>query len=91
MRRADVAYHDAVARVDEPFQPRHRRRTALRLQPGDVRARPELIVTGVVGAYLALLARWLGETETHTPQEMDAAFRHLVLPGVTTAVSGARR
>jgi AcrR family transcriptional regulator len=51
----------------------------------------ELIVTGVVGAYLALLARWLDETDTHTPQEMDAAFRRLVLPGITAAIGGARR
>jgi AcrR family transcriptional regulator len=50
----------------------------------------ELIVTGVVGAYLALLARWLDEAETRTPQEMDAAFRRLVLPGVTAATSHDR-
>jgi AcrR family transcriptional regulator len=50
----------------------------------------ELIVTGVVGAYLALLARWLDETETRSPHEMDAAFRLLVLPGVRAATSSSR-
>lgn len=50
----------------------------------------DLVVTGVVGAYLALLARWLDERETRTPQEMDAAFRRLVLPGVKAATGSVK-
>jgi AcrR family transcriptional regulator len=46
----------------------------------------ELTVAGVVGAYMALLARWLDEDEPHTPAHMDAAFRRLILPGVTAAL-----
>jgi AcrR family transcriptional regulator len=46
----------------------------------------ELTVAGVVGAYMALLARWLDENEPHTPAEMDVAFRRLVIPGVTAAL-----
>ena len=42
----------------------------------------DLVVAGVVGAYLALVARWLDESEMHTPRQLDAAFRRLVLPGV---------
>jgi AcrR family transcriptional regulator len=43
----------------------------------------ELMVTGVVGAYLAMLGQWVDEDEPSTPGEMDEAFRRLVLPGVT--------
>jgi AcrR family transcriptional regulator len=50
----------------------------------------ELIVTGVVGAYLALLSRWVDETEPHTPRDMDRAFRRLVLPGVRTLIGPVR-
>jgi len=46
----------------------------------------DLIVSGVVGVYLALLARWIDDSERRTPQQMDAAFRRLVLPGVQAAV-----
>ena len=49
----------------------------------------ELVVAGVVGAYLALIARWLDENEIHTPQQMDAAFRRLVLPGVNAMLARA--
>jgi AcrR family transcriptional regulator len=50
----------------------------------------ELIVTGVVGAYQALLARWLDESEPHTPHQMDTAFRRLVIPGVAAAIQRNR-
>jgi AcrR family transcriptional regulator len=43
----------------------------------------ELVVAGVVGAYLALLARWLDEGDPHTPEDMDAGFRRLVIPGIS--------
>jgi AcrR family transcriptional regulator len=46
----------------------------------------DLVVAGVVGAYLALIARWLDENETHTPRQLDAAFRRLVLPGVNAII-----
>ena len=46
----------------------------------------ELIVTGVVGAYVALLARWLDEDDPQTPRQMDEAFRRLVIPGVRAAL-----
>jgi hypothetical protein len=45
----------------------------------------ELVVTCVVGAYMALLARWLDEDEPHTAQQLDDAFRRMVIPGVTAA------
>jgi AcrR family transcriptional regulator len=42
----------------------------------------DLTVDFVVGAYLALLSRWVEEADPRTPQEMDAAFRRLVISGV---------
>jgi AcrR family transcriptional regulator len=41
----------------------------------------EIIVDYVVGAYMALLARWLDD-DRYSPRTMDAAFRQLVLPGL---------
>lgn len=46
----------------------------------------DLVVDGVVGAYMALLSRWLDEREPHTPHEMDVAFRRLVIPGVVSGL-----
>jgi AcrR family transcriptional regulator len=42
----------------------------------------DLVVAGVVGAYLALVARWADNDEVRTPQQMNAAFHRLVRPGV---------
>jgi AcrR family transcriptional regulator len=42
----------------------------------------DLVVDFVVGAYLSLLSRWVDETDPRSPQEMDTAFRRLVIPGV---------
>jgi hypothetical protein len=42
----------------------------------------DLVVEFVVGAYLSLLGRWVDEAGPRSPQEMDTAFRRLVIPGV---------
>ncbi len=63
-----------------------REELAARLPAGKPAVPLELVVTGVVGAYLALLARWLDENEPHTPRQMDGAFRRIVIPGVIAAL-----
>lgn len=45
--------------------------------------RLEVVVRFVVSAYLGLLTWWLEHPTPATPEAMDAAFRALVLPGVT--------
>lgn len=45
-------------------------------------ARLELVVAGVVGAFLAMLRGWVDAEVTATPAELDTAFRALVTPGV---------
>ncbi|WP_220506481.1 TetR/AcrR family transcriptional regulator [Microbispora sp. H10830] len=45
----------------------------------------DLMVTCVVGAFMALLRKWADGESTATPAEMDAAFRAVVTPGVETA------
>ncbi|GAA1838075.1 TetR/AcrR family transcriptional regulator [Luedemannella flava] len=50
----------------------------------------DLLVAGVVGAYMALLARWADGDEPHTPAQLDAAFRQLVTPGVAAALGPGR-
>ncbi|GAA2985655.1 TetR/AcrR family transcriptional regulator [Streptosporangium longisporum] len=42
----------------------------------------ELTVTCVVGAFMALLVRWVDEEITATPAELDEAFHAAVGPGV---------
>jgi hypothetical protein len=42
----------------------------------------DLAVDSVVGAYLALLSRWVDDDERRPPRDMDIAFRRLVIPGV---------
>ena len=55
------------------------------MQPAPV---PELAVTvtaqAVVGAFLALLQWWLEKEMPLSPEQMDAYFRQLALPGVQT-------
>ncbi|WP_218004542.1 TetR/AcrR family transcriptional regulator [Microtetraspora niveoalba] len=50
----------------------------------------DLTVTGVVGAFMALMRTWADGELTATPAEMDAAFRALVTPGVETALAAYR-
>ncbi|WP_205825684.1 TetR/AcrR family transcriptional regulator [Microbispora catharanthi] len=45
----------------------------------------DLMVTCVVGAFMALLRKWVDGELTATPAEMDAAFRAVVTPGVEIA------
>ncbi|TQS21187.1 TetR/AcrR family transcriptional regulator [Microbispora sp. KK1-11] len=45
----------------------------------------DLVVTCVVGAFMALLRKWADGELTATPAEMDGAFRAVVTPGVETA------
>ncbi|MEU8193460.1 TetR/AcrR family transcriptional regulator [Microbispora amethystogenes] len=47
----------------------------------------DLLVTCVVGAFMALLRKWADGEITATPTEMDAAFRAVVTPGVETALA----
>jgi AcrR family transcriptional regulator len=46
----------------------------------------ELAVDSVVGSYLALLSRWVDEREPCTAQQIDSAFRRLVVPGIAAAL-----
>lgn len=49
----------------------------------------ELVVTCVVGAFMALLSRWVDEEITATPAELDAAFHAAVGPGVQAMLTQA--
>ena len=40
------------------------------------------------GAFLTLLRCWLEGNEAYTPEQMDAMFRQMVLPGVKAALEG---
>ncbi|NBE91683.1 MULTISPECIES: hypothetical protein [unclassified Nonomuraea] len=44
----------------------------------------DLVVTCVVGAFVALLAKWVDGGISATPAELEAAFRATVVPGVHT-------
>lgn len=46
----------------------------------------DLAVDAVVGAYLALLARWVDDRESCTPRQLDDAFRRLVVPGIAASL-----
>jgi AcrR family transcriptional regulator len=46
----------------------------------------DIAVDSVVGAYLALLSRWVDDNEPRTPRDMDLAFRLLVIPGVVASL-----
>jgi AcrR family transcriptional regulator len=52
-------------------------------------AQLELLVTCVVGAFMALLSKWVDEEITATPAELDAAFRMAVAPGVEAVLARA--
>jgi AcrR family transcriptional regulator len=45
-------------------------------------ARLEVVVTCVVGAFMAMVRTWVDEDLTATPAELDAVFRAVVAPGV---------
>jgi AcrR family transcriptional regulator len=45
-------------------------------------APPEVIVTYLVGALLALLTWWLDNDQPYPPEQMDEIFRQLTIPGV---------
>ncbi|WP_198679340.1 TetR/AcrR family transcriptional regulator [Thermomonospora amylolytica] len=49
--------------------------------------RLDLVVTCVVGAFMALLAKWADGEITATPAELDEAFRAAVVPGVQTVLA----
>ncbi|MDF5753623.1 TetR/AcrR family transcriptional regulator [Spongiactinospora sp. TRM90649] len=42
----------------------------------------DLVVTGVVGAFVAMLSRWADGDPSAGPEEVDAVFRGLIGPGV---------
>ena len=65
---------DSSGRVDSSARGRPRAR--------DDRAL-ELAVRFVVSSYLGLLTWWLEQPTTTTPEQMDAAFRALALPGLS--------
>ncbi|TDD43107.1 TetR/AcrR family transcriptional regulator [Nonomuraea terrae] len=54
---------------------------------GRASASLDLLVVGVVGAFMALLRSWVDGETTATPAQLDAAFRACVEPGVRTALS----
>ena len=45
-----------------------------------------LIAAYVAGAILTMLTWWLDQGMSHTPQQMDTMFQHLVLPGVRSTL-----
>lgn len=47
----------------------------------------DIAVDSVVGAYLALLSRWVDDGEPRSPYEMDLAFRRLLVPGVVASLA----
>ncbi|WP_088283982.1 TetR/AcrR family transcriptional regulator [Kineosporia sp. A_224] len=47
----------------------------------------DLVVTGVVGTYLALLRTWADSGTTWTPAEMDDAARRLLAPGLAALLA----
>lgn len=51
----------------------------------------DLMITCVVGAFMALLRKWADGELTATPAEMDAAFRAVVTPGVEEALAASPR
>ncbi|MEO3856880.1 TetR/AcrR family transcriptional regulator [Acrocarpospora sp. B8E8] len=52
-------------------------------------ARLDLVVTGVVGAFMAMLRGWLDGEVTATPAELDTAFRAFVTPGAESFLAQA--
>ncbi|MCW6009198.1 TetR/AcrR family transcriptional regulator [Micromonospora sp. CPCC 205371] len=46
----------------------------------------DIAVDSVVGAYLALLSRWVDDNEPRPPRDMDLAFRQLIIPGVVASL-----
>lgn len=48
----------------------------------------DLVATGVVGAFMALLANWIDTDDPRTPAEMNDCFRRLVVPGVLAMMDG---
>ena len=42
----------------------------------------EIVVQYIVGAFLALLTWWVDDEQHYTPEQMDAFFTRLTLPGV---------
>jgi AcrR family transcriptional regulator len=42
----------------------------------------------VAGAFLTLLREWIEGNDTYTPEQIDAMFQRMVLPGVKAALEG---
>ncbi|WP_169951698.1 TetR/AcrR family transcriptional regulator [Microbispora sp. H11081] len=79
-RRGSTA---VVARGERIIAATVRDELLARLPPGSgPPASLDLVVTCVVGAFMALLRRWADGEVAATPTEMDAAFRAVVMPGV---------
>jgi AcrR family transcriptional regulator len=47
---------------------------------------PGLVATHIAGAILSMLTWWLDQEMPYTPEQMDAMFQDLVLPGVQRAL-----
>jgi AcrR family transcriptional regulator len=62
------------------------------LLPADRRPAVPLPVLAdfVAGAFYTLLRWWMESNEGHSPEEIDAMFRRMVLPGVMAALAGGR-
>lgn len=59
------------------------RRLARTLRPAQAAEAPLAgVATFVAGSFLTLLRWWLDEAPEHSPEQMDALFRALVLPGL---------
>jgi AcrR family transcriptional regulator len=43
---------------------------------------PELLIHSLVSTYISMLTWWLNSKNPVPPKDMDAAYRHLILPGL---------
>ncbi|MFF5209542.1 TetR-like C-terminal domain-containing protein [Streptosporangium sp. NPDC000396] len=81
-RHGDAAVHARIQQVLSSLV----RAELLAALPRGVRpaAGMDLVVTCAVGAFMALLARWVEADTTETPEQMDDVFQRVLTRGVTT-------
>lgn len=58
--------------------------------PTAVAAPLALVATLIAGTMLTMLTWWIDDGLRHTPEQMDAMFRQLILPGVFATLSGTQ-
>ncbi|MEU8382841.1 TetR/AcrR family transcriptional regulator [Streptosporangium sp. NPDC048865] len=65
-------------------------RDELLARDGRASASLDLVVTCAVGAFMALVRKWVDEEIDATPAELDAAFHATVVPGVQAMLARTR-